>query len=415
MIQRADTVGVFQIESRAQMSMLPRLKPACFYDLVIEVAIVRPGPIQGGMVHPYLRRRQGLEPVTYPSEAVKSVLERTLGVPIFQEQVMQLAIVAAGLHAGRGRSAAPRDGGVAAQGRAREVRAAAGRRHGGARLRRGLRAADLPADPGLRRVRLSRIALGVLRAARLRLGVAQALRAGGVLRGAAQLAADGLLRAGAARRRRAPARRRGAAGRRDGERLGLHAGAVRRHGRRAHRRRDRRAAPRPAHDRAACPKPARSGSSPRGARAPFAERRRPRAPRRARPPRPRLPRRRRRARGARRPSPRRGVGRRRRRAAAAAPRRQPFDEAAPELPAPTEGEDIVADYRTLGLTLRRHPLALLRDRLAQRPPAHRRRDRARRRTAASCAPRASSSAGSGPTPRAASSSSRSRTRPAPPT
>jgi error-prone DNA polymerase len=100
MIQRADTVGVFQIESRAQQSMLPRLKPACFYDLVIEVAIVRPGPIQGGMVHPYLRRRQQREPVTYPSEAVRAVLERTMGVPIFQEQVMQLAIVAAGFSAG---------------------------------------------------------------------------------------------------------------------------------------------------------------------------------------------------------------------------------------------------------------------------------------------------------------------------
>ncbi len=100
MIQRADTIGTFQIESRAQMTMLPRLKPAKFYDLVIEVAIVRPGPIQGGMVHPYLRRRQGLEPVTYPSEAVRAVLERTLGVPIFQEQVMQLAIVAAGFTPG---------------------------------------------------------------------------------------------------------------------------------------------------------------------------------------------------------------------------------------------------------------------------------------------------------------------------
>jgi error-prone DNA polymerase len=100
MVQRADTIGVFQIESRAQQSMLPRLKPACFYDLVIEVAIVRPGPIQGGMVHPYLKRRQGLEPVTYPSDAVKAVLERTLGVPIFQEQVMQLAIVAAGFTPG---------------------------------------------------------------------------------------------------------------------------------------------------------------------------------------------------------------------------------------------------------------------------------------------------------------------------
>ena len=100
MIQRADTIGVFQIESRAQMSMLPRLRPANFYDLVIEVAIVRPGPIQGGMVHPYLRRRRGQEPVAYPSEAVKGVLERTLGVPIFQEQVMQLAVVAAGFTPG---------------------------------------------------------------------------------------------------------------------------------------------------------------------------------------------------------------------------------------------------------------------------------------------------------------------------
>jgi error-prone DNA polymerase len=101
MIQRADTIGVFQIESRAQMSMLPRLKPKCFYDLVIEVAIVRPGPIQGGMVHPYLRRRDGIEPVTYPSKEVETVLERTLGVSIFQEQVMQLAMVAAGFSAGR--------------------------------------------------------------------------------------------------------------------------------------------------------------------------------------------------------------------------------------------------------------------------------------------------------------------------
>jgi error-prone DNA polymerase len=100
MIRQADTIGVFQIESRAQMAMLPRLRPQCFYDLVIEVAIVRPGPIQGGMIHPYLRRRQGLEPVTYPSAAVKTVLERTLGVPIFQEQVMQLAIVAAGFTPG---------------------------------------------------------------------------------------------------------------------------------------------------------------------------------------------------------------------------------------------------------------------------------------------------------------------------
>ncbi|MDA0254189.1 MAG: error-prone DNA polymerase [Planctomycetota bacterium] len=100
MISRADTVGVFQIESRAQMSMLPRLKPRCFYDLVIEVAIVRPGPIQGDMVHPYLRRRAGEEPVTYPNDAIREVLEKTLGVPLFQEQAMRLAVVAAGFTPG---------------------------------------------------------------------------------------------------------------------------------------------------------------------------------------------------------------------------------------------------------------------------------------------------------------------------
>ncbi len=181
MCQRADTVGVFQIESRAQQSMLPRLKPACFYDLVIEVAIVRPGPIQGGMVHPYLRRRQGNEPVTYPSDAVKSVLERTLGVPIFQEQVMQLAIVAAGFtpgeadHLRRSMAAWRRKGGLEKF----EQRLIDGMGTRG--YAEGLRAADLPADPGLRRVRLSGIAFGVVRAARLRVGMAQALRAGGVL------------------------------------------------------------------------------------------------------------------------------------------------------------------------------------------------------------------------------------------
>ncbi len=100
MLSRAQSVGVFQVESRAQMNMLPRLKPRCYYDLVIQVAIVRPGPIQGDMVHPYLKRRAGLEPVNYPGDAVRQVLERTLGVPIFQEQVISLAMVAAGFTAG---------------------------------------------------------------------------------------------------------------------------------------------------------------------------------------------------------------------------------------------------------------------------------------------------------------------------
>lgn len=100
MIQRADTIGVFQIESRAQMSMLPRLKPAKFYDLIIEVAIVRPGPIQGGMVHPYLKRRLGIEPVSYPSKELEAVLKKTYGVPLFQEQAMKIAIVGAGFSPG---------------------------------------------------------------------------------------------------------------------------------------------------------------------------------------------------------------------------------------------------------------------------------------------------------------------------
>lgn len=100
MIQRADTVGIFQIESRAQMSMLPRLKPRTYYDLVIQIAIVRPGPIQGDMVHPFLKRRDGIEPISYPSKDVESVLSRTLGVPIFQEQVIKLAMVAAGFTGG---------------------------------------------------------------------------------------------------------------------------------------------------------------------------------------------------------------------------------------------------------------------------------------------------------------------------
>ncbi len=100
MISEADTIGVFQIESRAQMTMLPRLRPKQFYDLVIQVAIVRPGPIQGGMVHPYLRRRQGLEPISYPKEEIRPALERTCGVPLFQEQVMQIAMLAANFSAG---------------------------------------------------------------------------------------------------------------------------------------------------------------------------------------------------------------------------------------------------------------------------------------------------------------------------
>ena len=121
MIRKADTVGVFQIESRAQMAMLPRMKPRTFYDLVIEVAIVRPGPIQGDMVHPYLRRREGKEAVVYPEARAEQVLGKTLGVPLFQEQAMRVAIECAGFTAGRGRSAPPRHGDVQAHRRGRAL------------------------------------------------------------------------------------------------------------------------------------------------------------------------------------------------------------------------------------------------------------------------------------------------------
>jgi error-prone DNA polymerase len=162
------------------MSMLPRLKPRCFYDLVIEVAIVRPGPIQGGMVHPYLRRRNGEEPVVYPSAEVQKALERTLGVPIFQEQVMQLAIVAAGFTPGeadqlrRAMAAWKRKGGLGPF-HARWSRAWS------RKATREFAEAIFRADRGLRRIRLSGEPRRQLRAAGLRVGVAQVPPPGRVL------------------------------------------------------------------------------------------------------------------------------------------------------------------------------------------------------------------------------------------
>ena len=101
MLQQADTIGVFQVESRAQMATLPRLRPERFYDLVVEVALIRPGPVVGQMVHPYLNRRAGREPVTYPHPALEPILKRTLGVPLFQEQILRIAMVAAGFSGGQ--------------------------------------------------------------------------------------------------------------------------------------------------------------------------------------------------------------------------------------------------------------------------------------------------------------------------
>ena len=110
MLKRADTIGVFQVESRAQMATLPRLRPERFYDLVVQVAIIRPGPIVGDMVHPYLRRRAGREPVTVPHPTLEPILRRTLGVPLFQEQLLRMAMATAGFTGRRGRGAAPRAG-----------------------------------------------------------------------------------------------------------------------------------------------------------------------------------------------------------------------------------------------------------------------------------------------------------------
>ena len=345
MIQRADTIGVFQIESRAQMSMLPRLQPACFYDLVIEVAIVRPGPIQGGMVHPYLRRRQGQEPVTYPSDAVRSVLERTLGVPIFQEQVMQLAIVAAGFTPGEADQLRRAMAAWRRTRRPRAVRAAPDRRHARARLsakrsrgrstsrswasantafpsrtrRRSrcwctCRAGSSATSPRRSAARCSTAS----RWASTRRRSSCRMRGGTASRCAPLDVTisdwDCTLEAASdARASTAPALR-----------LGLRmVRSLTRSRRAAHR---------------------------RGARAPRrSRRRRPRASRGARPPRLDRARRRRRARSARRPSSSTRCGTSR----ASRSCREllaggTFDEADAALAAPTEGQDIVADYRALG-------------------------------------------------------------------
>ena len=228
MLSRADSLGVFQVESRAQMTMLPRLKPREFYDLVIEVAIVRPGPIQGDMVHPYLRRRSGMRAGRVPlRRRCDRVLEKTLGVPLFQEQAMQIAIVGAGFtpdEADRLRRAMAtfkRNGDIHLF-REKFIAGMVGER-----LHRRLRDPLLRPDRGVRHLRLSGKPRRELRAARLCLGLDQMLLPRGVRLRAAQQPADGVLRPGADRARRARARRRGAPGRRQFQRLGLHAGATR--------------------------------------------------------------------------------------------------------------------------------------------------------------------------------------------
>jgi error-prone DNA polymerase len=186
MISRADTIGVFQIESRAQMSMLPRLRPHCSYDLVIEVAIVRPGPIQGDMVHPYLRRRAGEETVDYPNAEVRQVLHRTLGVPIFQEQAMRLAIVAAGFTPGeadqlRRAMGAWRKTGVIAKFHEQLVAGMTARGYRG-----GVCGASFPSDQWFWRIWISGISRGQFCVAGVCVSVAEAALPGGVCGGVDQ-------------------------------------------------------------------------------------------------------------------------------------------------------------------------------------------------------------------------------------
>ncbi len=195
MICKSDTLGVFQIESRAQMTMLPRLKPRCFYDLVIEVAIVRPGPIVGDLVHPYLRRRNGEEEPYYPDEKVRRVLQKTLGVPLFQEQAMSLAIVAAGFTAGeaeklrrtisawktRGKDAIPRY----------QKRFIDGMLSNG--YERAFAEQCFERLKGFFRVRVSGVTRGIVRTLGLCVGLDQMLLPGGLCGGAYQQSADGVL------------------------------------------------------------------------------------------------------------------------------------------------------------------------------------------------------------------------------
>ncbi len=224
MLGRADSIGVFQVESRAQMTMLPRLKPQSFYDLVIEVAIVRPGPIQGDMVHPYLRRRSGEERVEYPSEALKGVLEKTLGVPLFQEQAMQIAIVGAGFTPSesdrlRRAMATFKRVGTIHTFRAKFIAGMVKNGYARAFAERCFQQIE-----GFGTYGFPEMPRCELRAPGLRLGLAEVPPSRGLRLRALEQPADGLLRARPDRARRPGPRRRRAAGRRQRERVGLHFG-----------------------------------------------------------------------------------------------------------------------------------------------------------------------------------------------
>src|SRR6266545_1697027 len=223
MLQRADTVGLFQVESRAQMATLPRMKPDHFYDLVVEVAIIRPGPIVGKMVHPYLRRRNGLEPVTYAHPSLEPILKRTLGVPLFQEQLLRMAMTVAGFTGGGSRGAAARHGFQALAQEDGGDRAAAARRDARAGDPRRGRRRDRPLDHLLRLVRIPGVARGVVRPPRLRQRVPEGPPSRRLRLLAPQQPAHGLLSPVHACEGRTATRRALPAGGRDPQRSGLHA------------------------------------------------------------------------------------------------------------------------------------------------------------------------------------------------
>ena len=231
MLQRADSVGVFQVESRAQMATLPRLKPRVFYDLVVEVALIRPGPIQGGSVHPYIRRRNGLDPVVYDHPSMEPALRKTLGVPLFQEQLMQLAVDCAGFTGAEADQLRRAMGSKRSTERMQRLRGRFYRRHAepARRYRRGDRP-GLRKAGSLRQFRLSGKPFAEFRVAGLLLVVVQAASPCGVLRGAAARAADGLLLAAVAGGRRPQARGDGARSVRGLQRGACHAGERRHRG-----------------------------------------------------------------------------------------------------------------------------------------------------------------------------------------
>ena len=217
---RADTVGVFQVESRAQMGTLPRVQPRCFYDLAVEVALIRPGPIQGNAVHPYIRRRRGTEPVTYPHPLLQPALERTLGVPVFQEQLMQIVIDVAGFspaEADELRQAMSHKRSDERMARLRD-RLFAGMAARG--VGRGRGRGDLHEPGRLRQLRLPRVPRPVLRLPRLLVGLAEAALPGGLHRRPAERPADGVLVAAEPAGRRQTARDGGPAPRRQRQRGG---------------------------------------------------------------------------------------------------------------------------------------------------------------------------------------------------